>query len=222
MPNAARARLPRRCRPPTPDLYTSRTLRRRHRSGARSRSLRRTISTPDQPLGRPGARFSRHSPFFIGATGAAGVALTYGLVHLLITAQSILILIGLALFLALGLDPITSWLVDRNLPRWLAVAVVFTVALAFAVGFFAVAIPPLVTQTEQLMDRAPDYLNQLQDHSSMVGKLNDRYHLQDRLTSAVNGSGQSIVNETVSAGAAIFDALGKFLILAVLTVYFFG
>ncbi len=54
----------------------------------------------------------------------------------------------------------------------------------------------------------------------MVGKLNDRYHLQDRLTSAVNGSGQTIVNETVSAGAAIFDALGKFLILAVLTVYF--
>jgi hypothetical protein len=36
----------------------------------------------------------------------------------------------------------------------------------------------------------------------------------------VNGSGQTIVNETVSAGAAIFDALGKFLILAVLTVYF--
>lgn len=156
--HAARARLPRRCRPPTPDLYTSRTLRRRHRSGARRRSLRRTISTPHQPLGRPGARFNRHSPFFIGATGAAGVALTYGLVHLLITAQSILILIGLALFLALGLDPITSWLVDRNLPRWLAVAVVFTVALAFAVGFFAVAIPPLVTQTEQLIDRAPDYL----------------------------------------------------------------
>ena len=178
------------------------------------------ISTPDQPLGRPGARFNRRSPFFIGATGAAGVALTYGLVHLLITAQSILILIGLALFLALGLDPITSWLVRRSLPRWLAVTVVFTVALAFTAGFFAVAIPPLVTQTEQLIDRAPDYLNQLQDHSSMVGKLNDRYHLQDRLTSAVNGSGQTIVNETVSAGAAIFDALGKSLILAVLTVYF--
>jgi predicted PurR-regulated permease PerM len=178
------------------------------------------ISTPDQPLGRLGARFNRRSPFFIGATGAAGVAVTYAAVHLLITASSILTLIGLALFLALGLDPITSWLVNRSLPRPLAVTIVFTAALALAVGFFAVAIPPLVTQAEQLIDRAPDYLHQLQDHSSVVGKLNDRFHLQDHLTSVVSGSGETLVNEAVTAGAAIFDAIGKFLILAVLTAYF--
>ncbi|MBC2644575.1 MULTISPECIES: AI-2E family transporter [unclassified Rhodococcus (in: high G+C Gram-positive bacteria)] len=178
------------------------------------------ISTPEEPLGHLGPRFNRRSPFFIGATGAAGVAVTYGAVHLLITAQPILVLIGLALFLALGLDPITSWLVDRYLPRWLAVTIVFTVALALVVAFFAVAIPPMVTQAEQLIDRAPDYLRQLQDHSSTVGRLNDRYHLQDRLTDAVNGSGQTLVNEAVSAGTAVVDAVGKSLILAVLTVYF--
>lgn len=178
------------------------------------------ISTADRPLGRLGARFDRRSPFFIGAAGAAGVACTYAVVRLLITASPVLVLIGLALFLALGLDPVASWLVAHRLSRWLAVTIVFTTALALTVGFFAVAIPPLVTQGRELIDRAPDYLRQLQDHSSVVGRLNDRFHLQDRLASAAGGNGQAIVGDAVTAGTAVVGALGKIVILAVLTVYF--
>jgi predicted PurR-regulated permease PerM len=41
---------------------------------------------------------------------AAGVAVTYGVVELVIQARSVLVLIGLALFIAIGLDPVVAWL----------------------------------------------------------------------------------------------------------------
>ena len=59
-----------------------------------------------------------------------------------------------------------------------------------------------------------------QDHSSAIGRLNDRFHLQQRITDAVKGSGGSALNEVVSAGTAVFGALADSLIVVVLTVYF--
>jgi predicted PurR-regulated permease PerM len=66
----------------------------------------------------------------------------------------------------------------------------------------------------------PHYIQQAQDHSSAIGRLNDRFHLQQRITDAINGSGGSALNEAVSAGTAVFGALADFLIAIVLTVYF--
>jgi hypothetical protein len=61
-------------------------------------------------LGRPGRPVNKRSPFFIGMMAAAGVAVTYGVVELVIQARSVLVLIGLALFIAIGLDPVVAWL----------------------------------------------------------------------------------------------------------------
>ena len=70
------------------------------------------------PFGRPGRPLDRRSPFFVGMTGAAGVAVTYGLIQIIIAARSVLILIGLAMFIAAGLDPLVTWLTRHRLPRW--------------------------------------------------------------------------------------------------------
>lgn len=58
-------------------------------------------------LGKPGRPLNPRSPFMIGMKGAAGVAVTYGLVELFLKARSVLILIGLAFFIAAGLT--RSW-----------------------------------------------------------------------------------------------------------------
>ena len=79
-------------------------------------------------LGVPGKPVDRRSPFFIGMAAAAGVAVTYGLVELTIRARSVLILIGLALFIAAGLEPAVSWLTRRRMPRWAAVIVILLAA----------------------------------------------------------------------------------------------
>jgi hypothetical protein len=51
-------------------------------------------------LGTPGRPVNRRSPFMIGLTGAFGVAMAYGLIELFLRARSVLIIIGLALFVA--------------------------------------------------------------------------------------------------------------------------
>ena len=187
---------------------------------AEAEILAAEMSSDEQPLGSLGRRFNRRSPFYIGLVGSAGVAVTYGLVQILASLSSMLVLIGVAFFLALGLEPAASWFVNRRLPRWAATTLVFVIFLAAMGAFVAAAIPPLAQQATDLANQVPHYLQQAQDHSSAIGRLNDRFHLQQRITDADKGSGGSALNEVVSAGTAVFGALADSLIVVVLTVYF--
>src|SRR5215471_12259200 len=99
----------------------------------------------------------RRSPFFIGMAGAAGVAVTIALVELVIRARAVLVLIGLALFVAAGLDPVVSWLTWHRVPRWAAVIAVLVGVFAVIGGFLAAAIPPLAAQTAKLIAELPHY-----------------------------------------------------------------
>ncbi|GLZ37971.1 AI-2E family transporter [Actinokineospora sp. NBRC 105648] len=173
------------------------------------------ISDSDRPLGTIGKRFDRRSPFLIGLYAAAGVAVTYGLVLVLTGLREMLLLVGVALFIAVGLEPLVSWLVRHRLPRWLAVTTVFLGVAAVIGGFLAAAIPVVVEQATQLVQRAPEYLQQAQDNSSWLGKLNDRFHLRQAVEDSLSG-GAGLLD----AGLAVFGAVSDLLILIVLTIYF--
>ena len=177
------------------------------------------LRSPEQPSDSLGRRFDRRSPFYVGLVASAGVAVTYGAVRVLESVSSILQLIGVAFFLALGLEPAASWFVNRKLPRWAATTLVFVILLALLGAFVAAAIPPLTQQAGELINQAPHYIQQAQDHSSAIGRLNERLHLQQRITDALNSSGGSIVADVV-AGTAVFGFLADTLIVIVLTVYF--
>jgi predicted PurR-regulated permease PerM len=172
---------------------------------------------PELPPARP---LNRRSPFYVGLVGAAGVATTYGLVQLLLAARDVLVLVGLALFLAIGLDPAARWL-GRWLPRWAAVAVV-TLAMALTVvGFLAAAIPPLASQATAFIHELPNYLRLLQDRSSTVGQLNQRYHLQERLAATLaKDGGTGVFGGLLGAGQQVLSATAQTLTVLVLTVYF--
>ena len=171
-------------------------------------------------LGEPGKPLNRRSPFFIGLAAAAGVAVTIGLIEVVIHARSVLILIGLALFVAAGLDPAVTWLTRHGMRRWLAVITVVLLVLAILGGFLAAAIPPLAQQTTALADQLPHYAKQLQDHSSELGKLNARYQLEQRLEKLVSTRGTTVVSGLVGAGMFVIGAVGSLLVVVVLTIYF--
>ena len=171
-------------------------------------------------LGQPGRPLNRRSPFFIGMAAAAGVAVTYGLVEVLIRARAVLILIGLALFIAAGLDPVVGWLTRRRVPRWAAVIVVIAAALGVVAGFLAAAIPPLAVQAAALAHQIPHYLHDLQNRNSQVGKLNARYHIQQRLTRLVTSRGSSLAGGVLGAGALVLSTATAVLAVAVLSIYF--
>lgn len=172
------------------------------------------------PWGRPSEPVSRRSPFLIGMAAAAGVAVVAGCVELILLASDALVLIGLALFIAIGLEPAVAWLVRHGLRRWAAVTLVSVGSLGLILGFLAAVIPPLVAQGTAFASRAPAYLRALQDHNSLVGKLNERFHLQQSLDQTLNGGTAGILNGVLGAGTIVFNALVSTVAVIVLTVYF--
>jgi predicted PurR-regulated permease PerM len=186
---------------------------------AEAEQLAAQMRSDEHPLGPRGPRFRRSSPFYVGLVASAGVAVTYGAVLALGSISSVLVLIGAAFFFALGLEPATSWLVTRKWPRWLAVILVVVVVFGLLAGSVAAAIPPLVQQAHQFIEQAPNYLHQAQDHSSLIGRLNERFHLQQRIADMVHGWSTAGFSGVVKAGSAVFGALSDLGIVAVLTVY---
>jgi predicted PurR-regulated permease PerM len=187
---------------------------------ARAERLAAQQSSSAQPHGVPGPRFDRSSPFYVGMTAAAGVAVTYAVVRGLAATMSTLLLIGVAFLVAVELEPAVSWLVARGLPRGAAVSLVIFVVLGVLGGCISAVIPPLVEQTRQFTENAKHFAQRVHDHSSWIGKLNDQFHLQQRITDAISRSGGSTIGEVAKAGTAVFGTLADLLIISVLSIYF--
>jgi predicted PurR-regulated permease PerM len=171
-------------------------------------------------FGVPGRPLDRRSPFFVGMAAAAGVAVTIALVELIIHARSVLVLVGLALFLAAGLDPAVTWLTNHGLRRWQAVLVTLVVLAGMVAGFLAAAIPPLAAQTTALVNELPKYLHTLQDHNSQIGKLDAQYHIQDRVRNLLQTKGGSLIGGVLGAGEVVLSTFSSIVIVAVLAIYF--
>jgi predicted PurR-regulated permease PerM len=178
------------------------------------------MSTPKHALGRPGRPINRRSPFFIGMSATAGVAVMVGVIEMIITVRDMLELIGLALFLAIGLEPAVSVMARHKIPRWAAVTTALVTSLAVVVGFLAAAIPPLARQTTQFVTQAPTMLPQVLHHNRALSQLNERLQLESRLHQILNGDATTLVNGLLGAGQVVFSAFSSVLIVVVLTVYF--
>jgi predicted PurR-regulated permease PerM len=171
-------------------------------------------------LGRPGRPVNKRSPFFIGMTAAAGVAVTYGIAELAIRARSVLVLIGLALFIAIGLDPAVAWLTRRRVPRWAAVVIILLAGVGVVTGFVMAAIPPLVAQAKLLTVHVPHYVQVLEDHNSALGRLNARFHIQQQVTHLLTSKGSALVGGVLGAGEFVLSAASATVVAVVLVIYF--
>jgi predicted PurR-regulated permease PerM len=187
---------------------------------AQAEAVAATLRTPADPLGPLGRRLNWRSAFLIGLAATAGVAVTVGIIQMLLLAGQVLLLIALALFLAIGLEPAVSWLITHRFPRWAAVFTVLAGLTLLLAGFIAAAIPALVEQGRRLVEAAPQYVAQLSDDSSAIGQLNQRFHLQETVQQIVDGGGPGLASGVISVGEAVFGAFSGLLVVAVLTVYF--
>jgi predicted PurR-regulated permease PerM len=172
-------------------------------------------------FGELGRRFDRRSPFWIGLTGALGVGAAYLLADAVLSARGVLLLIFLALFIAVGLEPIVAVVYRHRVPRGLAVALVSLLVLGVILGFFALAIPPLVDQVTRLIDHAPNYLQALNDRSSFLGHFDRHYHLVSNLKKALTHvSLGSFTSGVIGAGKVVLGAVSSIVIVISLTIYF--
>ncbi|MEV0583746.1 AI-2E family transporter [Nonomuraea sp. NPDC050310] len=170
--------------------------------------------------GKPGRALANH-PFVFGFTAALGVLSAWMLVQALTSAASVLILIVVSLFLAVGLNPAVVWLGKRGLPRPAAITVVFLLVIAFFVGFGLAIVPPLTTQTADFAAQLPAYVNELQNHPQ-VRALDQQFQLLDRLQQylASGDLGKQVFGGLLGAAGMVAGALFNALTVLILSLYF--
>ena len=175
----------------------------------------------DQPFGVPSAPAARRSDLHRGFSLAIGALLSVTGAFALYTVRNELVLLLIAVFVAIGLDPAVRWLVRRGLSRPVAVAVIAVVALGLFAGFLAAAFPPLAREATQLVDAAPRYARDLQDQKNALGRLNAKYHVAQRVQQSLQqGVSVKTAGGLLSAGTAILSFTFQLLLTLVLVVYF--
>ena len=144
-------------------------------------SVERELDQSDGSLGTLGRPFNHRSPFFIGLTGALGVAVAYVAARGIADISSVLVIIGLSLFIAIGLNPILVVLINLGLRRGVAVGVV-TLGFVLLIGAFVLAaVPPLSHEISSLVKNYPHYRANIESGKGWAGKLAAKLHLTSYL-----------------------------------------
>ena len=153
----------------------------------------------------------RHVPLLTILVTVAVVAATYLAGKLIYRIRDILLLILVAGFVALLLNPIVN-LLQRRLfrRRGVAVAIVTLLALLVLIGLAWVFGSPLVNGTTHLADQLPTYVANAQHGKGWIGHLVTRYHIQSwvrRNTPKLLTYAQSLSKPALTIGAGALSLL---------------
>ncbi|MBB6476957.1 AI-2E family transporter [Sphaerisporangium rubeum] len=181
-----------------------------------------TLDEDDQPFGRPG-RPLRSNPFMFGLTAALGVLTAWLLVQAIAGAGSALVLIVISLFLAVGLNPAVEALQNRNVPRRLAITIVFLGVIGVFVGFGLAIVPPLTEQTTGFIKQLPEYVQQVQNHP-LIRSVDQQYQVLDKVQSYITSGNlaSQMFGGLLGVAGVVLSAVFSALTILVLTLYFLG
>ena len=186
------------------------------------------VSKPKKKLndfGVSGLPMNKTQPFYFGFVATLGVLTAIILLRALESVSQIFVLILVSLFLATGLNPAVEALRRRNLSRGSAVAVIFSSVILFVVFFAFVVVPPVVSQGSNLIENAPQLLDDLMKNGT-INSLNDQFGLIDTLQSRLNSvtsDGTLLVSTfggVIGVGQSILSGFFTALTILVLTLYF--
>ena len=181
--------------------------------------------TPPADFGVMGAPINRAHPYYFGFIATLGALSAIVLMRALASVSQIFVLILIALFLAMGLNPAVEALRRKNLSRTMAVTIIFTSVIAFVIFFALVVAPPVISQGTQLINKAPQLLNDLSNNKA-ISNLNDNYGIIDTLQSklkSVTSNGTLLITTfggVLGVGKSILSGFFSFLTVLVLTLYF--
>jgi predicted PurR-regulated permease PerM len=175
----------------------------------------------DNPYGLPGRPISRRSPFYLGLMGGLGLAVAYLLTRIISGVSSVLVIVVVSMFLAIGLNPAVEALMRRGASRRASVSVVFLGVIAFFVGFGAAIVPPVVSQTSNFAQNYSDYIDKAEKNKT-VKDLDSKLHFIEPLKKQVkdgkfvNNAFGGVLGATKTALSATFTTLT----ILILTLYF--
>ena len=173
-----------------------------------------------QPFGAPGSPLSRHSAFYVGFTGTLGVLLALVLGMAIRDAKSVLILVVVSIFLAVGLNPIVEWLMHRGIKRRWSVIIVTLGVLGFLTLFVVSLVPVVRDQIQALIDNVPGWLEDLRTNRR-VQDLDQKYDVIDKANEKLRDPdlAETAFGSVFTVGLAVLGALWNAFLIFVLTIY---
>lgn len=174
-----------------------------------------------------------HHPFRTAFVATLGVGLGLVLISSVQTLSTILLYVGTALFLSLGLDPVVAWLERRGLKRWIAVLITILAVLALFAGIILIVLPVIIGQVAQLVETIQAFAFSrsfdqfVEDLRAQI--LNTFPAVQPVIIDELYANfvtwleqldWASIGGGVLSTGVAIISGLVGALIVLILTIYF--
>ncbi|MFC4223460.1 AI-2E family transporter [Lysinibacter cavernae] len=175
--------------------------------------------------------------FQIGLVATLGVGvglLVWGIIGELATVFTY---VGAALFLALGLDPVVTWLERKRFPRWAALITVVLGVVGVFAGLLSTVIPLIVRQASSLVVTITQAINSAQSPTGSSGLarfieiLDEQFNLREYLNveqvlDSINAwlsNPDNIANigsGVLEVGVGIASGLFGAIIILILTLYF--
>lgn len=166
--------------------------------------------------------------FRMGFVGAVGVLLAVFLGGIVGQLSTVILYIALALFLALGLDPMVSWLQRRGMPRWVAILIVFLFVIGVFFALIATLVPIVVDQVTTIVE---DWDTIVEDaaNSDVVAWISSiaggTTWIEDGIASVGDFLGDpknigALTGGILAVGAGIAGGLTGATIVLILTLYF--
>ena len=195
----------------------------------RSSSGRSTGPEPSESVRETAAPLQRHlarvNPFTFGLLGALGVLVALAIGSMVGQLATVLVYVGVALFLSLGLDPIVSF-IEKKLPRAAAVTIVVVVVILAFAGIVLAIVPILIEQVRKLVENAPKMVEDIVA-SDFYKQLTDQFgsNFEEAAKGVLTflqdpGNIGQIGGGLVAVGAGIAGGITGVTIVLILTLYF--
>lgn len=163
--------------------------------------------------------------FRVGLIGTLGVGVGLLIMTSVVTLSTIITYIGAALFLALGLDPVVSWLEKKKFPRWAAILTVLVALLGVLTGVVFAVVPIIVDQVATLSKRIPQLVTAV-NTSTFTDDIQKQFpgldvtEITKTITDYLGTNLTTITSTVIQSGIAIVGGLFGGLIILILTLYF--
>jgi predicted PurR-regulated permease PerM len=129
---------------------------------------------------------------------------------------SLLMLVLLALFIAVTLEPLVGWLISKKLPKGFAILIVVTAMLTVSIGLFITLINPISAQLNALAVEFPhikqDLLTHFKDHTFLKAPL--EHLLNPKTTESTD-----MMKNAVSMGGIALEGFSNLILVYIFTIY---
>lgn len=165
-------------------------------------------------------------PFGLGFALVLGGLAAFVLGLALTSLSTILIYIALAIFIALGLDPVVKRLEGHGMSRPRAIAIVFGIFLVILAVVIVFIVPPALRQVAEFVRSVPAGITQLQNsdwYRGFEAQIGDVVGTAlDQLSTFLADPGNllAVGGGVLAVGFGVGNAISGMLIVIVLTLYF--